>query len=225
MDGRADLHGRSAAQQRLDGSLTVVYARRYGNVELREYMGAERRAAQHVAQFPGLAERIPADKRHLLDVDIGFEEAVEEHPGQQGTAYRQHVGQAHRQFHRNGDLHRSGLLAHDLGIALFELYGIGMPVGRQQEDVQLQELALVGIAEVTLEVFAGIAVSLHAVERCRLTVDLSLENGFLHHGTGTVAHAALDVLHRRRIGRAADDHGALQFEPEVFCFVVSFFLN
>ena len=143
VDGRADLHRSGAAQQSLDGGGTVVHTRRNGDVQLRQRMGAQRRAAEHVAQLGRLAERIAVHEAHLLDVDVGLEEAVVEHqtPGaaaQQSVAERQHVRQAHREFHRHGDRHRSGDLAHDVGIVLFDLLRRSLPVGRQKEDVQLQ---------------------------------------------------------------------------------------
>ena len=76
VDRRADLHRRRSAKQRLDRGGPVVDAGRNGDVQLRERMGAQRRAAQDVAQFARLAERIAVHQAHLLDVDVRLEKAV-----------------------------------------------------------------------------------------------------------------------------------------------------
>ena len=143
MDRRADLHGVRAAQQRLHGRFAVVHARRYGDVELRHGRRAERHAAQDVAQFGRLAERIAVHEGHALHVDIGFEEAVEHHHAagaarQQRIGHGQHVGQAHGKLHRHGNLHGLGHAAYDVGVLLFQLLRRTVTVGRLQEDVQLQ---------------------------------------------------------------------------------------
>ena len=113
-------------------------------------MGAQRRAAKHVAQFGRFAERIAVHETHLLDVDIGFEKAVVEHqsPGaaaQQGVADREHVGQSHRELHRHGYRHPGGNLAHNIGIAALYLLRRSLPVRRKQEDIQLQRRSPCGL--------------------------------------------------------------------------------
>ena len=143
VDRRADLHRISTAQQRLDGSLAVVHARRYGDIELRQGRRAKRHAAQDIAQFRRFAERVAVDERHALHVDIGFEEAVEHHhtprpARQQRIGDGKHIGQAHRQFHRHRDLHGSRHAAHDIGVVLLQLLRRTVAVGRLQEDVQFQ---------------------------------------------------------------------------------------
>ena len=227
-------------------------------------MGAQRRAAQDIAQFARLAERIAVHQAHLLDVDVRLEETVVEHQSagsaaQQRVADRQHVRKAHRQLHRHGNLHLGGNLAHDVGIVALYFLRRGPAICRKQEDVQLQrrsagllhgrgifdphiaragavdaaddgnarlggignqlqQLRLIGFAQITFEVFPGIAVTFHTVERGGLTVNLLLENRLQHHGARAVADTLLDIADRRGIGRTADYDGAGKVQPEIFRF-------
>ena len=222
MDRRADLHRRRSAKQRLDRGGPVVDAGRNGDVQLRERMGAQRRAAQDVAQFARLAERIAVHQAHLLDVDVRLEKAVIEHQSagpaaQQRVADRQYVRKAHRQLHRHGNRHLGDNLAHDAGIVALYLLRRGPTICRKQEDIQLQcrsagllhgrgifdprvaragavdaaddgnarlggignqlqQLRLIGFTQIAFEVFPGVAVTFHTVERGGLTVNLLLEN-------------------------------------------------
>ena len=185
-------------------------------------MGAQRRAAQDVAQFARLAERIAVHQAHLLDVDVRLEKAVIEHQSagpaaQQRVADRQYVRKAHRQLHRHGNRHLGDNLAHDAGIVALYLLRRGPTICRKQEDIQLQcrsagllhgrgifdprvaragavdaaddgnarlggignqlqQLRLIGFTQIAFEVFPGVAVTFHTVERGGLTVNLLLEN-------------------------------------------------
>ena len=81
-----------------------------------------------------------------------------------------------------------------------------------------QQFGLVGVAQIALEVFAGVAVTFHFVQRGGLAVNLLLENRFQHHGAGAAADALFDVVHVCRIGGTADHNGACEFQPEIFRF-------
>ena len=83
---------------------------------------------------------------------------------------------------------------------------------------ELQQLGLVGVAQVAFEILARIAVTLHLVQRSRLAVDLLLEDRLQHHGSRTRTDARLDMGEGRRIGRTAHDHGTRQFQPQIFGF-------
>ena len=52
----------------------------------------------------------------------------------------------------------------------------GMPVFGGNRENQLQQLRLIGFTQIAFEVFPGVAVTFHTVERGGLTVNLLLEN-------------------------------------------------
>ncbi len=85
---------------------------------------------------------------------------------------------------------------------------------------QVQEAALVVVAEVAKEIELRIAVHRvrHVAQRRRVLEDLFFENRLQHHGPGAVAGAEFDLAHVGGIGRAADDYRAREFEAEIGCF-------
>ena len=124
------------------------------------------------------------------------------------------------QFQRRGARSLHGLGVFDPRVARADAVDAGdrRDARRGRALHELQELALVGVAEVTFEVLAGIAVALHPVQRGRLAENLLFEDRLQHHGSRALTDAPLDVLYAGRIGRAADDDGTRKFESEVFRF-------
>ena len=143
MDRRADLHCLGSAQKRFDRSLAIVHARRNRKVQLRQHGRTDRHHTQDVAQFRRLAVRRTLYESHPLDIHVRLEETVEKDyaPGpvtEQSARQGEDIGQAHGQFHRNGNLHRTGHPTDDLRIVQLQFASLGMNVRRLDENIKLQ---------------------------------------------------------------------------------------
>ena len=123
------------AQKRFDRSLAIVHARRNRKVQLRQHGRTDRHHTQDVAQFRRLAVRRTLYESHPLDIHVRLEETVEKDyaPGpvtEQSARQGEDIGQAHGQFHRNGNLHRTGHPTDDLRIVQLQFASLGMNVRR-----------------------------------------------------------------------------------------------
>ena len=112
-------------------------------VQLRQHGRTDRHHTQDVAQFRRLAVRRTLYESHPLDIHVRLEETVEKDyaPGpvtEQSARQGEDIGQAHGQFHRNGNLHRTGHPTDDLRIVQLQFASLGMNVRRLDENIKLQ---------------------------------------------------------------------------------------